>query len=253
MRWVQVYPRVTLVTWVIPTVAAPRLEMGSARPSLHGRYQLSAVGATYRTTFEFPLIGDYIVTMKIVRENRASLDVDGGYPIRDYFQYQLLDHDHDSEVAHTHDHDCDHDHDHSHDHRHDHPESLHFSVELSEKLNAILHQFTVSLTEIQYDPTTRCCVRYGINSLRFDVFHPTSAHCVLISCCFMQHVNHITSERVALTVSRMEYYIDTKSGVCFIQLHTQSDSKSQVPIVTPFIPCVMKLLAYEKATLYLFT
>ena len=111
-----------------------------------------AVGATYRTRFEFPLIGDYIVTMKIVRENRASLDVDGGYPIRDYFQYQLLDHDHDSEVAHTHDHDCDHDHDHSHDHPHDHPESLHFSVVLSEKLNAILHQFTVSLTEIQYDP-----------------------------------------------------------------------------------------------------
>jgi len=143
-----------------------------------------AVGATYQTRFEFPLIGDYIVTMKIVRENRASLDVDGGYPIRDYFQYQLLDHDahathkhdhghydhnHDDHSHHDHGHD-DHGHDHSHNHddhghdhshhhdghdhghNHDHPEYLHFSVVLSEELNAILHQFTVSLTEIQYDP-----------------------------------------------------------------------------------------------------
>jgi hypothetical protein len=101
-------------------------------PNSHRLLPTLTVGATYQTTFEFPLIGDYIVTMKVVRENRASLDVDGGYPIRDYFQYKILHHD--SDVA-------------------DVPvEYLQFSVVLSEKLNSILQQFTVSLTEIQYDP-----------------------------------------------------------------------------------------------------
>lgn len=88
------------------------------------------IGATYQVSFDFAVIGPYVVKLLITDETRGKLIVEGGYPIRDNLDYQL------KPVAEGASEDG---------------SQVTFHVDLSEKMKGIMSKFMVSLSEIQYD------------------------------------------------------------------------------------------------------
>mmetsp|Transcript_11393 Transcript_11393/g.18876 ORF Transcript_11393/g.18876 Transcript_11393/m.18876 type:complete len:199 (+) Transcript_11393:76-672(+) len=82
------------------------------------------INAVYQVKFSFPLLGDYVVNMYVLSANQAKLIVDGGFPLRGVFDYQLST---------------------------NKKNRVTFHVQLPQRMRDILERYTVTLSEIRYN------------------------------------------------------------------------------------------------------